>query len=116
MESNYMSARGGSASGGKIAVIKTGGKQYKVRVGQALKIEKLDKKEGEKIKFETLLTADGEKINIGKPFLGDKVEAVVKEQGRGKKISVVKFKNKVRYRKNVGHRQPFSKVEIMSIA
>ena len=100
----------------KIAIIKTGGKQYKVSEGQVLKIEKLEKKEGDKVKFETLLVADGDKADIGKPSLGDKVEAVVREQGMSKKVSVIKFKNKIRYKRNVGHRQPFTKVEIMSIA
>lgn len=130
-----MSARGGSASGGKIAVIKTGGKQYKVKEGQVLKIEKLGVKDGEnvypvksgqkagaeqfhRVKFDTLLIADedGAKFNIGKPSLGEKVEGKVLESGKGKKVSVIKFKSKVRYKKNVGHRQPFTKVEIVSIS
>ena len=102
----------------KIAVIKTGGKQYKVKTGQVIKIEKLDKKEGDKVKFETLLTAtsDGKETDLGKPALGEKVEGKILEQGRDKKISVVKYKRKTRYKKNVGHRQPFTKVEITSIA
>ena len=102
----------------KIAVIKTGGKQYKVKPGQVIKIEKLDVKAEGKVKFETLLTAtaDGKEINLGKPALGEKVEGKILEQGRAKKIAVVKYKNKTRYQKNVGHRQPFTKVEITSIA
>jgi large subunit ribosomal protein L21 len=102
----------------RIAVIKTGGKQYKVKPGQVLKIEKLDKKEGDKVKFETLLTAtsDAKEFNLGKPSLGEKVEGKIIEQGRGKKISVVKYKRKTRYKRNIGHRQPFTKVEIISIA
>ncbi|MDD5291359.1 MAG: 50S ribosomal protein L21 [Patescibacteria group bacterium] len=102
----------------KIAVIKTGGKQYKVKPGQVLKIEKLDVKTEGKVKFETLLTAsaDGKEMNLGKPTLGEKVEGKILEQGRAKKIAVVKYKNKTRYQKNVGHRQPFTKVEITSIA
>ena len=102
----------------KIAVIKTGGKQYKVKPGQVLKIEKLDAEAGGQVKFETLLTAtnDGQEMNLGKPTLGEKVEGKILEQGRDKKISVVKYKAKTRYYKNVGHRQPFTKVEITSIA
>lgn len=102
----------------KIAVIKTGGKQYKVKEGQALKIEKLEVKEGETVKLDTLLVAseDGNGLEIGKPSLGDKVEAKVVEHGKGDKVMVVKFKNKVRYKKSVGHRQPFTKVEITKIA
>jgi len=101
----------------KIAVIKTGGKQYKVTEGQTISIEKLDKKEGDKIKFETLLTSspDGKDINIGKPSLGELVEGKITEQGRSKKIRVIKYKNKTRYVRNKGHRQAFSKVEISSI-
>ncbi len=102
----------------KIAVIKTGGKQYKVKTGQILKVEKLDKKDGEKVKFETLMVADvdGKEVNLGKPSLGEKVEGKVLEQGRGKKISVIKYKNKTRYKRNLGHRQAFTKVEIAKIA
>ncbi|MDD5031611.1 MAG: 50S ribosomal protein L21 [Patescibacteria group bacterium] len=102
----------------RIAVIKTGGKQYKVKPGQVLKIEKLDAEAGKPVKFETLLTAssDGQEMNLGKPALGEKVEGKILEQGRAKKISVVKYKNKTRYQKNVGHRQPYTKVEIISIA
>ena len=101
----------------KIAVIKTGGKQYKVTEGQTITIEKVDKKEGDKIKFETLLTSslDGKDANIGKPDLGELVEGKITEQGRGKKIRVVKYKNKTRYLRNKGHRQAFTKVEISSI-
>ena len=102
----------------KIAVIKTGGKQYKVKEGQALKIEKLEIKEGDTVKLDTLLVAseDGKDLDLGKPSLGDNVEAKVIDHGKGDKVAVVKFKNKVRYRKNVGHRQPFTKIEITKIA
>lgn len=99
----------------KIAVIKTGGKQYKVTAGQNLKIEKIDGAAGDILKFQTLLAAEEENIQLGKPSLGDMVEGKILEQGKRKKISVVKFKNKTRYKKNVGHRQPFTKVEIVKI-
>ena len=102
----------------KLAVIKTGGKQYKVKKGGSVKIEKLDKKEGSKVAFETLLiaSADGKEVNLGKPLLGKKVEGKILEQGRDKKISVIKYKNKTRYLRNKGHRQSFTKVEITSIS
>jgi large subunit ribosomal protein L21 len=100
----------------KIAVIKTGGKQYKVKEKEILKVEKLPVEAGGKIKFDTLLVADGDNVTIGKPSLGEKTEGKILEHGKGKKVSVIKFKNKVRYRKNVGHRQPYTKVEIVSIA
>ncbi len=101
----------------KLAVIRTGGKQYKVKEGQTIKIEKLDKKEGDKVKFETLLTAseDGKDVNLGKPSLGEKTEGKVLEQEKNKKIEVVKYKNKIRYKRTKGHKQPFTKVEISSI-
>jgi len=104
------------SNGVKIAVIKTGGKQYKVAEGQNLKIEKINAEVGTALKFQTLLTAEEQKVKIGMPGLGEIVEGKVLEQGRGKKISVVKFKNKTRYKKNVGHRQPFTKVEIVKIS
>jgi large subunit ribosomal protein L21 len=102
----------------KIAVIKTGGKQYKVREGQDLRIEKLESKEGEKIKFETLLVAatDGKDIEIGKPSLGDKVEGKIVSHGLDKKTLVVKYKNKTRYLRTKGHRQNHTMVQITKIA
>ena len=99
----------------KIAVIKTGGKQYKVSQNQVLKIEKIYAADGAVLKFQTLLVAEGEKVELGQPFLGDLVEGQVIEQGRKDKVSVIKFKNKTRYKRNVGHRQPFTKVKITKI-
>jgi large subunit ribosomal protein L21 len=101
------------------AVIKTGGKQYLVTEGQTLKVEKLAKEAGDKVEFEALLIADekGEDVKIGTPIVsGAKVTAEVLEQGRGKKVSVIKYKPKVRYRRNVGHRQPFTHIKITKIA
>lgn len=101
----------------RIAVIQTGGKQYKVAEGQKIKIEKLESKEGENIKFETLLTfGDSEdSIAIGTPSLGEKVTGKILKHGLGDKVSVIKFKNKTRYRRNNGHRQPFTEVEIQKV-
>ena len=101
----------------KIAVIKTGGKQYKVKQGDTLKIEKLDAKEGETVKFETLLISskDAKDLDLGKPSLGEKVEAKVLETAQGEKVHVFKYKNKTRYKRNIGHRQMFTKVEISKI-
>ncbi len=102
----------------KIAVIKTGGKQYKVKEGQSLKVEKLDAEIGAKITLDTLLIAedDGTTIELGKPSLGEKVTAEVIETAKGDKVSVVKFKNKTHYKKNVGHRQLYTKLNITAIA
>lgn len=100
----------------KIAVIMTGGKQYKVAQGSVLKVEKLDVEAGSIVKLETLLVADGENVQIGKPSLGEMVEAKIVEHGRADKVSVVKYKNKTRYKRNVGHRQPYTKIEVAAIA
>ncbi len=101
------------------AVIHTGGKQYKVSKGDIISIEKLsgDLKEGDKITFDkVLLKDDGNDTVIGTPYIdGAKVTATLKEEGRAKKISVIRFKSKSRYFKNKGHRQPYHKVEITSI-
>lgn len=101
-----------------LAVIKTGGKQYIVKEGQELKIEKLELEEGKTIDFDAMLVSDveGKDVKIGTPTVsGAKVSAVVLEQGRDKKISVIKYKPKSRYRRNVGHRQPFTKIKIEKI-
>ncbi len=101
------------------AVIKTGGKQYLVREGQTLKVEKLEKEAGDTIEFDAMLIAEaeGSDVKVGTPTVaGAKVSAEVLEQGRGKKISVIKYKPKVRYRRNVGHRQPFTAIKITKIA
>ena len=102
-----------------LAVIKTGGKQYKVTKGQSLKFEKLPGKVGDKIEFDQVLLksdAKGAKLEVGKPFLKDaKVEAEILEQARDKKITVVKYKRKTRYRRKAGHRQHFTKVKINKV-
>ena len=105
------------ASGGmKFAVIETGGKQYRVASKDVIKIEKLsgEPKVGEKIIFsKVLLFDDGKKLQIGTPYVKDiQVVGVLEEEGRGKKISVIKFKSKIRYFKKYGHRQPYVKVKI----
>lgn len=102
-----------------LAVIQTGGKQYLVREGQELKIEKLDTEVGGNVDFDVLLVSDeeGTTTQVGTPTLsGVNVTATVLDQGREDKISVIKYKSKVRYRRNVGHRQPFTKIKIEKIA
>lgn len=102
-----------------LAVIQTGGKQYLVREGQELKVEKLPFVEGASVDFDVLLISDeeGTKTQVGLPLVdGAKVSARVLEHGRAKKISVIKYKPKVRYRRNVGHRQPYTKIKIEKIA
>jgi len=101
-----------------IAVIKTGGKQYTVKEGLKLQIEKLDLEVGKPITFNALLVADeeGKDVKVGTPDVsGAKVTAKVLETGRAKKVEIIKFKRKVRYRRNVGHRQPFTLIQIEKI-
>jgi len=98
----------------KFAVIQTGGKQYLVKPGESLKIEKIKAgKDGEVFFDKVLLIVDGENIKLGKPYIeGAKVPAKIIEQGRGKKVIVVKYKQKTRYHKKAGHRQPYTKITI----
>ena len=100
------------------AVIKTGGKQYKVTEGQTLKVEKLPVEEGGSIDLnEVLMVADGDDVKVGAPYLnGGKVSATVKAQGRGKKIEIVKFRRRKHYRKQQGHRQSFTEIQIDTIS
>ena len=101
-----------------IAVVKTGGKQYKVREGEVLNIELIDQKAGDVVDLDVLLVGEetGESIKVGTPTVpGAKVTAKVLEHGKGKKVLVVKYKPKVRYKRSVGHRQPFTKVQIEKI-
>ncbi|MDD4996083.1 MAG: 50S ribosomal protein L21 [Patescibacteria group bacterium] len=102
-----------------MAVIRTGGKQYLVKEGDVLRVEKLDKKAGNKISFkDVLLCFDPQKktgVEIGKPALKIKVEGEVLAEEKGRKVSVIKYKPKVRYHRNVGHRQWQTKVKILSI-
>ena len=95
------------------AIIKTGGKQYKVKKGDILKVEKLNKKPGEQVVFDEVLLA-GDKI--GAPLVeGAQVKAEVVSVGKGKKVRVVKYKAKVRYHKVYGHRQPFTQIKVTEI-
>ena len=100
-----------------LAVIKTGGKQYLVKPGDKIKIEKVGKKPGEEITFDqVLLVEKNKKLQIGTPLVeGAKVSAKVLEQGKGDKVIVFKYKAKKRYKVKKGHRQPFSLVEIKEI-
>ncbi len=98
------------------AVIQTGGKQYKVEVGDQILIEKLDAEAGSEVDFETLLVSDDAGVKIGQPVLsGVTVRGKVLDHGKGKKVIVFKYKPKKDFRKKNGHRQPYTKVEILSI-
>ena len=99
------------------AVIKTGGKQYRVSEGETLKIEKLEIEPGKKVTFkEVLMVADGEKVQVGSPLVEKaSVEAKVVSQGKGKKINILKFKRRKHSMKQQGHRQLFTEVQIGKI-
>lgn len=99
------------------AVIKTGGKQYRVREGDTLRVEKLAAEAGAKIQFDqVLMVGEGDKVKIGAPYLaGSQVSATVIGQGRGAKIKIVKFKRRKNYLRQNGHRQAFTEVEITKI-
>jgi large subunit ribosomal protein L21 len=101
------------------AVIKTGGKQYKVAEGNNIMVEKLDTKEGEEFDFSEILLVgdtDSNDVKIGMPYVeGAKVTARIIENKKGKKTTAFKFSSKTRYKKKKGHRQTYSKIEILKI-
>jgi len=97
------------------AVIKTGGKQYKVAEGDILRIEKLESKDGNIVFDDVLLVVNGE-VKLGKPVVsGAKVSAKVLEEGKGEKKMVFRYKSKTRQHKKKGHRQPYTKIQITKI-
>ena len=104
----------------EFAVIATGGKQYKVSVGDILKIEKMtgDFKMGDKITFDKVLLVDnGKDTTIGTPYIaGAKVESIFQKLGKLPTVTVIKYKSKSRYFKKNGHRQPYIEVKISAIA
>jgi len=99
------------------AVFRTGGKQYRASKGDRIRVERLDAEEGDSVEFgEVLLVGEGSKVKLGSPLVsGGKVKAKVTEQGRDKKVMVIKFKRRKNYKREKGHRQHFTEVEITSI-
>ncbi|WP_455199454.1 50S ribosomal protein L21 [Kaarinaea lacus] len=99
------------------AVIKTGGKQYKVSKGETLKVEKIAADEGAKVELDqVLMVVDGDDVKVGTPVLkGGKVTAKVKSHGRGNKIEIIKFRRRKHHRKQMGHRQSYTELEITGI-
>ena len=100
------------------AIIVTGGKQYTVAEGDVLFIEKLNAEAEQTVKFDQVLAVlDGENSKVGTPVVeGAALEAKVVKNGKGKKITVFKYKSKKNEKKKIGHRQPYTKVEITKIA
>jgi large subunit ribosomal protein L21 len=103
----------------KIAIIETGGKQYVVTQDTVLEVEKLSdvKEKGDKVTFEkVLLTDDGSATKVGAPYIsGAKVTGELVEHGRDKKVTVIRYRQKSRYFKKKGHRQPYTKVRITAL-
>jgi large subunit ribosomal protein L21 len=98
------------------AVVKTGGKQYRVAVGDKLKVESIDAQAGDKVTLDqVLMIGDGETVQVGTPLLDTAVEAQVVENGRGKKLRIVKFRRRQNSRTRTGHRQNYTELEILSI-
>ncbi len=99
------------------AIIRTGGKQYKVSEGDTLKIEKLAHKEGDITFDEVLLVANDQDVKIGAPFVsGAKVSAKVLNEGKAEKKMVFRYKSKTRQHKKKGHRQPYTEVQVTKIS
>ncbi len=99
------------------AIIETGGKQYKVTPGQVLDVERLDVAEGDTVNLDrVLLIADGDKVTVGNPII-ERAKVVATSQGeaKGEKVTVFKYKPKVRYRKKTGHRQHYTRLVIDKI-
>lgn len=100
------------------AVVKTGGKQYRVSQGDRLKVESLQAGEGETLKLdEILLIGEGDNVTIGTPTVPNaSVSATVLSHGRGKKIHIIKFRRRKHHRKQMGHRQNYTELEITGIS
>lgn len=98
------------------AIIKTGGKQYKAEVGQAIYVEKLDAEEGATVTFDQVIFVGGDETKIGTPVVeGASVSGKVEKQGREKKVVTYKYKPKKHQHQKKGHRQPYTKVTIDAI-
>ncbi|WP_130819977.1 50S ribosomal protein L21 [Anaerococcus vaginimassiliensis] len=99
------------------AIIKTGGKQYKVSEGDLVRVEKLPYEVGDTVEFDEVLLVAGDEVKVGSPVIENaKVTATVEDQNKDKKIVVFKYKPKKQYRKKHGHRQPYTLVKIDSIS
>ena len=98
------------------AIVKTGGKQYKVAEGDLVKVEKLEGEAGDKVELTPVLLVDGANVTSGVDALSKaKVSAEIVEQGKGKKVKILKYKNKTGYKVRQGHRQPLTTVKITGI-
>jgi large subunit ribosomal protein L21 len=99
------------------AVFKTGGKQYRASTGDVLKVEKMEAEKGAEVELDqVLMVGEGEDVKVGTPFVkGGKVTATVVDHGRREKVKVLKFKRRKNHRKQMGHRQYYTQIEITGI-
>lgn len=98
------------------AIIETGGKQYRVQEGDVIYVEKLEGADGDKIKFDKVVAyGEGDKLEFGAPYVKASIEGKIVKTGKGKKITVFTYKPKKGKQRKLGHRQPFTKVEIVSV-
>ncbi len=100
------------------AVFRTGGKQYRARQGELVRVDKLEASVGDAVEFDqVLMVGEGTDIKVGKPLVsGGKVSAKVTSQGRADKITIIKFRRRKHYQRKQGHQQHYTEVEITSIA
>ena len=98
------------------AVIKTGGKQYRVSAGDRIRVEKLDGDVGSELNFDEVLMLGGDKVAVGSPIVsGASVQATIVAQDKAKKVIVFKYKRRKNYRRKYGHRQPYTELEITGV-
>ena len=99
------------------AVLVTGGKQYRVMKGETIRVEKLETETGKEITFDNvLMLGDGEGVTLGDALKGATVTATIKSHGRADKVRIVKFRRRKHHRKQMGHRQHYTEIEITGIA
>ena len=99
------------------AVMVTGGKQYRVMQGETLRVEKLEAEAGSEVKFDNvLMLGDGDGVKLGDALKGAAVSAKVVGHGRADKVMIVKFRRRKHHRKQMGHRQHYTEIEIIGIA
>ncbi len=98
------------------AVIESGGKQYKVAVGDKLKVEKIPVAQGASVSIDrVLMVSDGDRLTVGSPLVDSQVNATVLSHGKRRKIKIFKMKRRKNYRRTQGHRQPYTEIEITGI-
>ncbi len=99
------------------AILVTGGKQYRVMKGETLRVATIEGEAGSEVKFDSILMlGDGEKVSLGDDLKGASITATIKGHGRAEKVRIVKFRRRKHHRKQMGHRQDYTEIEITGIA